>query len=91
MSNTFGHAKNFYNHDLKNGQKNTGRNLTQYANKSKSKLKINELVIMKGHTCNKYGHLVIVSKVNDNEIEIVQQNEVRESRATFKLIHKNEV
>jgi surface antigen len=46
---------------------------------------------MEGHTFNKYGHVAIASKVGDNEIEIVQQNEVRVSIATFKLIHKNEV
>ncbi|UAM99116.1 CHAP domain-containing protein [Polaribacter litorisediminis] len=46
---------------------------------------------MDGHTFNKYGHVAIVSKVSDNEIEIVQQNLGRMSRATFKLIHKNGV
>ncbi|MGJ8744897.1 CHAP domain-containing protein [Polaribacter sp.] len=89
MPNTFGHAKNFYNHGLKDGQKNTARNLTQYSNKSKSQPKVNDLVIMDGHTFNKYGHVAIVSKVSDNEVEIVQQNVGRMSRTTFKLIHKN--
>ncbi|QXP71257.1 CHAP domain-containing protein [Polaribacter sp. R2A056_3_33] len=89
MPNTFGHAKSFYNHGLKDGQKNTARNLTQYSNKSKSQPKVNDLVIMGGHTFNKYGHVAIVSKVSDNEVEIVQQNVGRMSRATFKLIHKD--
>lgn len=89
MPNTFGHAKSFYNHGLKDGQKNTARNLTQYSNKSKSQPKVNDLVIMDGHTFNKYGHVAIVSKVSENEVEIVQQNVGRMSRATFKLIHKD--
>jgi surface antigen len=91
MPNTFGHAKNFYIRVLKDGQKNTARNLTQYANKSKSQPRVNDLLIMDGHTFNKYGHVAIVSKVSDKEIEIVQQNVGRMSRATFKLIHKNGV
>jgi surface antigen len=91
MPNTFGHAKNFYIRGLKDGQKNTARNLMQYTNKSKTQPRVNDLVIMDGHTFNKYGHVAIVSKVSVNDIEIVQQNVGRMSRATFKLIHKNGV
>jgi hypothetical protein len=60
MPNTFGHAKNFYQPGLKDGQRNTERNLLQFTNKSKSKPKVNDLVVMGGHTFNKYGHVAIV-------------------------------
>lgn len=89
MPNSYGHAKSFYNRALKDGQRNTERNLIQFSNKSKSKPKVNDLVIMDGHALNKYGHVAIISKVSSNEIEIVQQNVGRNTRATFRLIKKN--
>jgi surface antigen len=89
MPNTYGHAKNFYNHALKDGQRNTERGLIQFSNKSKSKPKVNDLVIMDGHTFNKYGHVAIISKISVNEIEVIQQNTGRYTRETFKLLHKN--
>jgi len=91
MPNTFGHAKHFYNPGLNDGQKNKDRNLIQYTNKSKSKPKVNDLVIMDGHKFNKYGHVAIISKVSENEIEIVQQNVGRMSRENFKLIKNNDL
>ncbi len=89
MPNSYGHAKNYYNRALKDGQINTERNLIQFSNKSKSKPKVNDLVIMDGHEFNKYGHVAIISKVTSNEVEIVQQNVGRNTRATFRLINQN--
>jgi hypothetical protein len=88
MPNIFGHAKNFYQPGLKDGQRNTERNLLQFTNKSKSKPKVNDLVVMGGHTFNKYGHVAIISGVGNNEVEIIQQNTGRYTRETFKLLDK---
>jgi surface antigen len=74
MPNSYGHAKDFFDKNLSDGQYNKQRNLTQYTNHSKSKPKVDDLIIFDGTIFNKYGHVAIVSKVTDNKIEIIQQN-----------------
>ena len=74
MPDTYGHAKDFFNSQIKDGEINKQRNLKQFKNPSKSKPKINDLVVYSGTTLNKYGHVSIVSNVTENEIEIIQQN-----------------
>jgi surface antigen len=89
MPNSYGNAKDFYNPRLKDGQMNKGRNLIQFSNKSTSKPQVNDIVIFKGNTFNKYGHVAIIANVSDDQIEIVQQNVGRQTRATYKLYEKN--
>jgi len=91
MPDSYGHAKDFFDKSLKDGQKNKQRNLTQYKNHSKSKPKVDDLLILKGTVFNKYGHVAIISKVTDNEIQIIQQNPgpFRKTRETYKLKYKN--
>jgi len=89
MPNSYGHAKSFYNKGLKDGQINKERNLIQYSNKSMFKPKVNDIVVLDGHAFNKYGHIAIISKVENNQVEIVQQNVGRKTRVTYKLIENN--
>lgn len=74
MPDSYGHAKDFFDAAVKDGQKNKKRNLIQYTNPSLSKPKPNDLLVMDGNVFNPYGHVVIVAKVFENEIEIIQQN-----------------
>lgn len=74
MPDAFGHAKDFYEKDLSDGELNTKRNLVQYKNGSKSKPKPDDIVLFSGSTFNKYGHVAIIASVDDDEIEIIQQN-----------------
>ncbi|MCG8748542.1 CHAP domain-containing protein [Tenacibaculum finnmarkense] len=74
MPNSYGHAKSFFNTNLKDGTLNKDRNLIQYTNASKSKPKANDLLVYGGTIFNRYGHVSIVSKVMDGKIEIIQQN-----------------
>lgn len=74
MPDTYGHAKDFFDSNIKDGKKNKRRNLTQFINPSKSKPKNNDLIVYSGTTLNKYGHVSIISNVTENEIEIIQQN-----------------
>jgi hypothetical protein len=92
MPDSYGHAVDFFDKDLKDGEKNKKRDLTQYCNPSKSKPQINDLIIMSGSIANKYGHVVIVSNVTENEIEIIQQNPgpYSKSRETFSLIRQDD-
>ncbi len=89
MPNSYGHAKDFFDSNVKDGGKNKQRNLTQYTNPSKSKPKVDDLVIYSGTTLNKYGHVSIISKVTEKDIEIIQQNPgpLGNSREKYSLIN----
>ncbi len=91
MPDSYGHAKDFFDQTLTDGQKNKQRNLTQYTNPSQTKPKIDDLLIFDGTTFNKYGHVAIISNVTDNEVEIIQQNPgpYKRARETFSLDSKD--
>lgn len=91
MPNTFGHAKDFYNPNLKDNERNTDRNLVQFSNPSNTKPKINDILIFDANSFNPYGHVAIVSNVTNDEIEIIQQNPGRygNSRETIDLKQVN--
>jgi surface antigen len=74
MPNAYGNAIDFFNKNLKDGELNADRDLIQYTNPSKSKPQVGDLIIMDATWSNEYGHVVIVSKVTEDEVEIIQQN-----------------
>lgn len=92
MLDPYGHAKDFYDKSVPDGQKNGKRGLFQYSNPSRTKPEIHDLVIFDGHAGNSYGHVAIISDVNDYEIEIVQQNPgiFGNSRERFPLTFQND-
>lgn len=93
MPNSYGHAKDFYNPKLKDGQFNKGRGLIQYKNPSKSAPGVGSLLVYGPTVFNPYGHVAIISKVNLNKkfIEVVQQNsgQFGSTREYFGLRYKN--
>ncbi len=91
MPDSYGNAKDFFDKSLKDWQKNKQRNLTQYTNLSQKKPKVDDLLVFKWTIFNKYGHVAIISKVTDLEIEIIQQNPgpFGKSRKTFELLYEN--
>ena len=74
MPDSYGHAKDYFDKTLTDGQKNEKRNLTQYTNSSKTKPQISDLIIFSGTFFNRFGHVAIISNVSDSEVEIIQQN-----------------
>jgi hypothetical protein len=92
MPNSYGHAKDFFNKSLSDGEKNNDRNLYQYTNSSNSKPKINDILIFDGTVYNQFGHIAIISDVSENQIEIIQQNPgpFSSSRATYPLVFVNQ-
>ncbi|MBS7252443.1 CHAP domain-containing protein [Flavobacterium branchiicola] len=74
MPDAYGHAKDFFDPKVKDGDLNLKRGLIQYTNSSKSKPETGDLVIFSGSVLNRFGHVAIISKVSENEIEIIQQN-----------------
>lgn len=91
MPYSLGHAKDFYESRLADGQRSKKRNLIQYSNPSQKKPKVNDLIIFGGTIFNRFGHVAIISNVADNKIEIIQQNPglFGKSRATFSLSYKD--
>lgn len=74
MPNSYGHAKDFFDTVVADGALNTARGLLQFRNNSASKPQPGDLLVLDGWKGNPYGHVAIVSKVEDGEVEIVQQN-----------------
>jgi hypothetical protein len=91
MPDSYGHAKDFFDHSIADGGKNERRNLIQFTNASESKPQLDDLLIYSETKYNPYGHVAIVSKVEDDGIEIIEQNPgaYASSRGRFSLIHKN--
>lgn len=91
MPNSYGDAKDFFDNNLKDGQVNRDRALVQYTNPSKTKPKIDDLLVFGGDMLNKFGHVAIVSELSENEIEIIQQNagQYGKSRGSYKLEYSN--
>lgn len=91
MPDSYGHAKDFFNKSLADGKMNKQRGLMQFSNPSKSKPRIDDLLVFDATSNNQYGHVAIVSKVSNNNIEIIQQNSgpFGKTREQFELDHQN--
>lgn len=93
MPNTFGHAKDFFDDEIKDGEINQERNLFQYQNGSQSKPAVDDIVVYDASYFNPFGHVAIVSHVLEDEIVLVQQNAGRFSnpRTIIPLIKEEQV
>ncbi len=89
MPDSYGHAKDFFNHSLTNGSFNKARGLFQFRNKSFDKPQVGDILVFGANQYNAYGHVVIVSEVTNDHIEIAQQNPgpKNSSRAIIPLIN----
>lgn len=85
MPDGLGNAKDFFDKKLKSGELNKQRNLIQYTNGCEVKPAVNDILIFDGG----YGHVCIISKVSENEIEVVQQNIFGKPREIFELHFEN--
>ena len=59
---------------LSSGSLNTARALFQYTNGDHVKPQKGDLLVFDSYILNPYGHVAIVSRVTDSNIEIIQQN-----------------
>src|SRR5690554_5096937 len=93
MPDSYGHAKDFFNFNLSDGELNKQRNLIQYRNGGKSPPEIGDIFVYKASITNPYGHVAIVSGVDfsKSEIEIIQQNPgpFSDSREIYSIEHKD--
>ena len=74
MPDTYGHAKDYFDKKISNGALNTARGLFQYQNGTQVKPQKGDLIVFASYILNPYGHVAIISKVTDKDIEIIQQN-----------------
>lgn len=90
MPDSYGHAKDFFDQDLGDGQLNSKRDLVQFTNPGSTKPETDDLLVFSGTFLNKYGHVAIISKVTESQIEIIQQNPgpFGQSRETYDLQQK---
>ncbi|NUE67374.1 CHAP domain-containing protein [Snodgrassella sp. ESL0253] len=88
MPDSYGHAKDFFDASIADGHINPKRNLLQFHNGSPTQPKVDDIIVF---GWSQYGHVAIISKVSNNQIEIVQQNPGpnASSRATYPLIYKD--
>lgn len=93
MPNTFDHAKDFFNSEIKDGEINQERNLFQYQNGSQSKPAVDDIVVYDASYFNPFGHVAIVSHVLEDEIVAIQQNagKFSNSRAIIPLVKEEKV
>ncbi len=74
MPDSYGHAKDFFNFSIPDGNFNEKRGLYQFKNGSIAKPKETDIIIFGPTSFNQFGHIAIISKVTNNSIEIIQQN-----------------
>ena len=74
MPDSYGHAKDFFDPKVADGQINASRALVQYTNGGSATPKVGDLLVFDGTIFNRYGHVAIVSEVTDTDIEFIQQN-----------------
>ncbi len=84
MPDSYGHAKDFFDAAVADGALNERRGLRQYTNSSATPPQVGDLLVLDAWGGNAYGHVAIVSRVADGEVEVVQQN-CGTTRATYDL------
>lgn len=82
-----GNANEYFDTNVKNGELNVKRGLIQFKNGDGDKPKVNDILVF---TNGQYGHLAIISKVEEGNVEIVQQNVYGKSRDNLRITYKDD-
>lgn len=75
MPDSYGNAIDLYDKECNDGSLNIKRNLIQHKNPSVKKPKEGEIIIFDKTVFNSYGHVAIISKVEDDSIEIISSGQ----------------
>jgi len=91
MPDSGGNAKDFFNQGLPNGAFNSKRGMYQFTNGSTEKPKKDDMGIIGASADNKFGHLFIITKVDETGVDFIHQNPGSQnaSRGKYRLIYKN--
>ncbi len=74
MPDARGHGKNFFSPALMDGEMNPQRRLIQYSNPSVAAPQVEDIVVFGSWWLNRSGHVAIVTRVDSESVEIIQQN-----------------
>lgn len=74
MPDAYGHARDFFDHNLPDGALNPRRGLLQFRNGSTQPPREEDLLVLDAIAINPYGHVAIVSQAAPAAVEIIQQN-----------------
>lgn len=81
-----GNAKDFFDKSLRDKDYNGKRGLLQIRNTREYPPQAGDILVYDGNEDNPYGHIAIISCVDDGTIEIVQQNWGKKTRHTMNLV-----
>lgn len=74
MPDTYGHAVDFFDPHISDGDINEKRGLLQFRNQGETRPEPDDIIVFKGTVFNRFGHVAIVSEVGPDFIEVIQQN-----------------
>lgn len=88
MPNVWGHAKDFFDTKTAHGTVNSDRGMLQFNNGSNEKPAVNDLLVWNSGP---YGHVAIISQVNEDSITLVQQNIRNAAEAEIELSNQGSI
>lgn len=91
MPDSYGHAKDFFDTVIPDGALNPARGLKQFANGSPTPPRKGDLFVFGPSITNRFGHVAIVSEINEDYIEVVQQNVGARTRDVVPITYRNGV
>ena len=74
MPDTYGHAKDFFDPRLNEGELNTQRAMLQFHNGGSTAPQADDLLVFGPSLLNRYGHVAVIASVGAASLEIAQQN-----------------
>lgn len=91
MPDSYGHAKDFFDRNIRDGLMNRARNLRQFTNGSISRPRIGDILVFGPTPTNRFGHIGIISKSDGSQIQMIHQNPGlgNPSRVSYNLTQKN--
>jgi len=91
MTQSYGHAKEFFDWSVGDGEFNAKRGLNQYRNGSAFPPKENAIIIFRPDNNNSFGHVGIISSIKSGKVQMISQNNghSQKPRSTFPLIFQN--
>ena len=91
MPDAYGHAKDLFDESLADVAYNEKRGLLQFRNVRYSWPQQGDLLVLRGNRDNPYGHCGIISRVDDDELELMQQNYGNKTRVNYKIVVYNNI
>ena len=74
MPDPYGHAKDFFDPKVGDGVFNAQRAMLQFSNGGAEQPQAEDLLVFGPSLFNRYGHVAIIARVDQNTLEIAQQN-----------------